>query len=331
MPQRAGENLGSPSMPHIFRLCLAVSACLSLAGPATAQSLSERRAAKETPATEIEVACGKIDKENCAIVVPEINAKTVPVGVRLKPLESKGSVESVNGLCDGDVKIAVVQMDVLVQRSAKPDCAGKIVGLGSPLYPYEGFMVVREETREDKFGDMVGSLKGGAVLRVAAGGAGSGGEATLRAILATAPEWKQIIDIQPDGSATALNKLRDREIDAFFVMDGPKSPLLQEVRETVDPKTKKRVFKFVDLRPGDKLLAAQFNGRPIYATATLEGGWFSAIKSISTPAVIAIRDDYYRAQPELAAKIRQAAEDALPAIAAKAGARPNWREDFERR
>src|SRR5664279_5089614 len=141
MPQRAGENLGSPSMPHIFRLCLAVSACLSLAGPATAQSLSERRAAKETSAAEIEVACGKIDKENCAIVVPEMNAKTVPVGVRLKPLESKGSVESVNGLCDGDVKIAVVQMDVLVQRAAKPDCAGKIVGLGSPLYPYEGFMV----------------------------------------------------------------------------------------------------------------------------------------------------------------------------------------------
>ena len=26
------------------------------------------------------------------------------------------------------------------------------------------------------------------------------------------------------------------EIDAFFVMDGPQSPLLQEVRETVDPK-----------------------------------------------------------------------------------------------
>lgn len=319
-------------MAHVFRLCFVLSAFFSLAGPGAADSLSERRAAKEAaPSTEIEVACGKLDKENCAIVVPAINAKTVPVGVRLKPLESKGSVESVNGLCDGDVQIAVVQLDVLVQRAAKPDCAGKVVALGSPLYPYQGFMVVREETREDKFGEMVGNLKQGAVLRVAAGGSGSGGEATLRAILVTAPEWKQLIDIQPDGSATALNKLRDRELDAFFVMDGPRSPLLQDVRETVDPKTKKRVFKFVDLRPSDKLLTLQFNGRPIYATATLEAGWFSAIKSISTPAVIAIRDDYYRAQPALAAKIRQAAEDALPAIAAKAGARPNWREDFERR
>jgi TRAP-type uncharacterized transport system substrate-binding protein len=319
-------------MPHVLRLCLALSASIALAGPVAAQSLSDRRAAKDAAsAAEIEIACGKIDKESCAIAAPEIGAKTAPVGVRLKPLESKGSVESVNGLCDGDVKIAIVQMDVMVQRLAKPDCTGKIVGLGSPLYPYEGFMVVREDARESKFGDMVGALKPGAVLRVAAGGSGSGGEATLRAILANAPEWKQVIDIQPDGAATALNKLRDREIDAFFVMDGPKSPLLTEVRETLDPKTKKRVFKFVDLRPNEKLLGLQFNNRAIYATATLESGWFSAIKSISTPAVIAIRDDYYRANPDIAAKIRQAAEDALPAIAAKAGARPDWRQDFSRR
>jgi TRAP-type uncharacterized transport system substrate-binding protein len=319
-------------MSHVFRLSVVLAAFFSLAGPGGADSLSDRRAAKDTaPTPEIEVACGKIDKENCAIVVPEIGAKTVSAGLRLKPLESKGSVESVSGLCDGDVQIAVAQLDVVVQRVAKPDCAGKVVGLGSPLYPYEGFMVVRDDTREDRFGDMVGDLKPGSVLRVAAGGSGSGGEATLRAILGATPEWKQVIDIQPDGAATALNKLRDRELDAFFVMDGPNSPLLTEVRETLDPKTKKRVFKFVDLRPSDKLLALQFNTRPIYATATLESGWFSAIKSISTPAVIAIRDDYYRAHPDLAAKIRQAAEDALPAIAAKAGARATWRDDFQKR
>ena len=189
-------------------------------------------------------------------------------------------------------------------------------------------MVVRDETREERFGEMVDRLKQGSVLRVAAGGPGSGGEATLRNLLAHAPGWRQAVDIEPDGATTALNKLRDHELDAFFVMDGPQSPLLQEVRETVDPKTKKRVFKFVDIRPGETLLALQFGGRVIYATATLESGWFRAIKSISTPAVIGIREDYYRAQPALSAKIRQAAEDALPTIAAKAGARPNWREDF---
>lgn len=113
-------------------------------------------------------------------------------------------------------------------------------------------------------------------------------------------------------------------------MDGPQSPLLQEVRETIDPKTKQRVFKFVDVRPNDKLLATPFNGRSLYATATLKSGWFSAIKSVATPAVIAVRDDFYRSYPAVAAKIRQAAEDALPPIAARAGARPDWAQDFER-
>ena len=51
----------------------------------------------------------------------------------MKPLELKGSVESVNGLCDGDVQMAAVQVDVLAVRSAKPDCAGKLVALGKPL------------------------------------------------------------------------------------------------------------------------------------------------------------------------------------------------------
>ncbi len=313
------------------RLAASVSAFLLATTSVFADSLSERRAAKEkTETVEVEIACGKLDKDNCAVVVPEINAKTVSQNVRLKPLESKGSVESVDGLCDGDVQMAVVQADVLAIRSAKPDCAGKVVALGRPLFPYEGFMVVRAESREDKFGDMISRLPPGKVLRVAAGGSGSGGELTLRNILASEPGWKEIIDIAPDGSETALNKLRDRQIDAFFVMDGPQSPLLQEVRETIDPKTKERIFKFVDIRPNDKLLAIPFNGRSLYATATLESGWFSAIKSIATPAVIAVRDDFYRSYPAVAGKIRQAAEDALPPIAARAGARPNWAEDFER-
>ena len=47
-----------------------------------ADSLSERRAAKEkVDMVEVEVACGKLDKENCAVVVPEINGKTVSQNV----------------------------------------------------------------------------------------------------------------------------------------------------------------------------------------------------------------------------------------------------------
>ena len=320
-------------MPRHPRLSIVASlAALAIAATASAESLSERRAAKEkTETVEVEVACGKLDKENCAVVVPEINSKTVSQNVRLKPLQSKGSVESVDGLCDGDVQMAVVQADVLAVRSAKPDCAGKVVALGAPLYPYQGFMVVRMDERNGKFGDMIARLAPGTVLKVAAGGSGSGGELTLRNILANAPEWKQLVDILPDGSETALNKLRDRQLDAFFVMDGPQSPLLQDVRDIVDPKTKDRIFKFADLRPDDKLFAIPFNGKSLYAVATLQSGWFSATKTISTPAVIAVRDDFYRTYPDVTGKIRQAAEDALPAIAAKAGAKPDWARDFDRR
>lgn len=299
--------------------------------PALAESLSERRAARDKAETvEIEVACGKLDKENCAIVVPELSSKTIANGVRLKPLESKGSVESLAGLCDGDVIAAVVQADVLARRAGQTDCVGAVALLGAPLYPYEGFMIVRADARENKFADMLANLKAGAVLRVAAGGAGSGGELTFRNLLAANPEWKQQVDLLPDGSATALNKLRDRQLDAFFVMDGPQSPLLQEVRDTIDPKTKERVFKFVDARPNEKLLSLQFANRQLYATATIEPGWFSAIKTVSTPAVFAIREDFYRHEPAVAAKIRQAIEDAQAAIASRAGARGDWRKDFER-
>ncbi len=317
---------------HPSRVVVPSLLALAFAFSASAESLSERRAAKEKAETvEVEVACGKLDKENCAVVVPEINSKTVSGNVRLKPLESKGSVESVDGLCDGDVQMAIVQADVLAIRAAKPDCAGKVVALGAPLYPYQGFMVMRADAREGKFGDAIARLAPGTVLKVAAGGSGSGGELTLRSILAAAPEWKQLVDITPDGSETALNKLRDRQIAAFFVMDGPQSPLLQDVRDTVDPKTKQRIYKFADLRPNDRLFAIAFNGRALYAPATLESGWFSATKTIATPAVMAVRDDFYRTYPEVTAKIRQAAEDALPAIAARAGAKPDWAKDFEAR
>src|SRR5208282_5952677 len=115
------------------RVAAIVSLLLLNAAPAGADSLSERRAAKEKAETvKVEAACGKLDKENCAVVVPEINAKTVSQNLRLKPLESKGSVESVAGLCDGDINIAVVQEDVLAARVEKPECAGKVALLGAP-------------------------------------------------------------------------------------------------------------------------------------------------------------------------------------------------------
>jgi hypothetical protein len=69
-------------MPRHCRLTVVVSAFLLAATPVWPDSLSDRRAAKEKADTvEVEVACGKLDKENCAVVVPEINTKTVTQNV----------------------------------------------------------------------------------------------------------------------------------------------------------------------------------------------------------------------------------------------------------
>jgi hypothetical protein len=60
------------------RYAAVILAILLSANQTRADSLSERRAAKEKVETiEGEIACGKLDKENCAVVVPEINSKTV--------------------------------------------------------------------------------------------------------------------------------------------------------------------------------------------------------------------------------------------------------------
>jgi TRAP-type uncharacterized transport system substrate-binding protein len=235
----------------------------------------------------------------------------------------------VKALCDGDINVAIVQEDVAKAIGSKPDCSGKISILGNSAgYPYQGYAIARASDPEDKFSDMVENLKEGTTIDVAAGGSGSGGEATLRAILASEPTWKQSVNIQSDGSLVALNKIRDNQIRVFFVMDGPHSPLLDDVRNTIDPKTKKPVFKFIDIRPNDKLLAVQFNGKNLYATAVVAEGFFSSTKTISTPAVVAVRNDFYSAQAETANKIRQGAEDATPVITAKAGANPRWKHNF---
>jgi len=193
----------------LARSSLAISASLLILACATAHadSLSDRRAAKsKTEAVEVEVGCGKLDKENCAIVIPAINEKTVSQNIRLKPLESKGSVESMDAICDGDIVMAVVQADVFARRSSQADCTGKVSVLGSP------YTLSRLCHRQGGQGGFVRPTHHGLAAGSAAAGRGGrlwlGGELTLRNILAKNPEWKQRVDIQPDNAATGLNKLR---------------------------------------------------------------------------------------------------------------------------
>ncbi|MBV8095744.1 MAG: hypothetical protein JO110_21455 [Acetobacteraceae bacterium] len=311
----------------------AALAALAVTHAASAETLSERRASRDKlKEVSLEVACGRADKENCAVVVPEVNVRTVANQVRLTPLESKGSVESIKGLCDGDVNVAVVQADAYAALSRSTSCSGKLAVLGPPVYPYLGFMVVSNERKsKDSFQGMVENPAEGKVLRIAAGGPGSGGELTLRTVLNQHPDWKSRVSIEPDGADTALNKVADGQLDAFFVMDAPKSPLIDLVRQTTNPKTHKPTFKFVDFRPSGATKEMTFNnGWPVYATMTVAPGVFSSTKTIATPAITAVRNDWYQENPHVASVIRQGLEDASATIAAGTGAPTEWKNSFTR-
>ena len=298
---------------------------------AQAQSLSERRKSKEQAVQfTAEVAAGRPDKEGFAVVIPALNDRLGDKNISLTRLSGKGSVESVDALCDGDVNMAVVQADVLVQRvtgvnSNKSDCSNKLVILGPALWPYVIYAIaLNDDKAPDSLDGMYSNLRPGNSLRIAAGGGGSGGEQTLRNILGANSEWKQATSIQPDGADTAFSKMKDKEIDVFIVADGPHSPLLNQVRDEINPDTKKPRYKFVSVE-SPKLMRATYNrGQKLYGSYKLSGGWFGSRNTIVTVGVLAVRDDYYRANGAVMGNVRQAEEDSLPDIATKTGADTNW-------
>ncbi len=310
----------------IARLRAAAFTALALAAPPLAAEPSSQRAVK--PAVEtIDVACGRLDKQSCAVVLPELNAKIASAGVRLAPRATQGSVESLKSLCAGETPMAIVQEDALVAQLRAPKCAGELRMLGAPLYPYQGFLIVRANVRSSSFADMAQSAQG--PLRIAAGGPDSGGDLTFRNILAAAPKWKEAVEITPDEPLTALKKLVAGQVDGVFIMDGPRSTLVKAARAMADPKTKRPAFKFLDLGP-DAATLAELRRMGLYSTAKIGSRWFRAIRTIASPAVIVIRDDAFRNRPEVATTIKRASEAALPIIAAEVGAPSDWRRDFDR-
>ncbi len=311
----------------IAHLCAVVVAlALGAAAPLSAQTTQRARA---KPGVEtIEVSCGRLDKQACAVVVPQLNAKLAAAGVRLAPRASQGSVASLKHLCAGEAPMAIVQEDALVAQ-LRERCGGALEMIGAPLFPYQGFLIVRAMTRSGSLADLAQGLKPPALLRIAAGGPDSGGDLTLRNILAASPQLREAVEITPDEPAAALKKLAAGQIDGVFIMDGPRSQLVKAARVLADPKTKRPAFKFLDLGP-DAARLAELRRMGLYSTANIGARWFRAIRTIASPAVIVIREDAFRNRPEVAEAIKRASQDALAAIAAEIGAPADWRRDFDR-
>jgi hypothetical protein len=318
------------------KVFLAAAFAAVISAPAfAAESLDDIMPSVSGFSTEVHVACGSIKKANCDKVLPRIAEQSVPKGVRIIPVESKGTVHSANALCKvpDRVQAAIGQRDGFDEVRRQTECVGSIDLVGKPLYPYFGYMVTLASKDFDSLNEMVEKTPQGKFRSIAAGQIGSGGQTTLGYMLNNIPAYKQTILPQPYDQNTALDKLVEGGIDAYFVMDGPGSALIEDIAKRTDDK-KKPIFKFVEINmPSDFYKSVKdWNGKPMYYKSKLESGGilgFGSKDTISTDAVLVVANKYNQGNPGTKATsiIRESADKAEAAIRADVNAPKDWNAD----
>ncbi len=319
-----------------MRLFAALSAlALVAAGPLFAQSLSERLAQQHPEAAQItvRVAAGVKTKANYGQVVPILAQQLSGTDVTVVPDESTGSFMSATGVCLGLDEAAIVQRDAASERAHTSDanaasCTGKYVSLGRPLYPYYGFWVVRADAPFSRVSRQIEKVGDGQVLNVAAGEEGSGGQITLRNMLATDPRWQSAVHPTTDGGTAALRMLRDKNIDAFFLMDDRNSTMIeQSIKAQVDERGRP-IFKFLEINPPGKFFAeTDWTGKKMYQKEALTKGWFGGINTVSVDAVFIVNKAWWRKNASTRAAVEElgkAIDTASAAIRAATHTPADW-------
>ena len=310
---------------------------LALCPPATlrAQSLAERLAKQHPEAAEttVRVAAGVRTKGNYAQVVPILAQQLAGTSVTLVPDESTGSFMSATGVCLGLDEAAIVQRDAASERAHISDsnaasCTGKYVSLGRPLYPYYGFWVVRADTPFSRVSGQIDHVGAGQVLNVAAGEDGSGGQITLKNLLGADPRWHSAVHPTTDGGAAALRMLRDKNIDAFFLMDDRNSEMIEQaIKGQVDERGR-NIFKFLAINAPAKFFEqTDWTGKRMYQPEALTNGWFGGINTISVDAVFIVGKSWWHKDASTRAAVEQlgkAIDTAGSAIRAATHTPANW-------
>jgi len=311
----------------------AVFFSLSSIMPAFALNLSDQLHANDTAThVDMNVACGKLDKSNCAQVLPRIAEQIAAFNVGLNPAESDGSLDSAKAVCQGLVPAAIVQRDAADFAARK--CPGKIEGVGKALYPYYGFLVIRADAPYDTLEKLVRHLPAGKTLNIAVGTSGSGGAVTMGYILDSNSEWKRAITMQYQDD-TALQELRDGNIDGFFIMDAPGSPKIEKIKEETDAKGHP-VFQFADVRPGDAFYSIKdWSGKNLFQEETVIHGFFRDTRSVSVDAVVivgrAFHDDRAHSGPKTVEALGVAIDKAVGTIRTDTKAPKDWQPAAFRR
>jgi TRAP-type uncharacterized transport system substrate-binding protein len=308
---------------------------LALTTAAHAQSLAERLAQQhpEAAAVTIRVAAGVKTKGNFSQIVPIIAQQLANSNITVVPDESTGSFMSATGVCLGLDEAAIVQRDAASERAHTSDrnaasCLGKYVSLGKPLYPYYGFWVVRADSPFSRVPGQIASIHEGQTLNVAAGEDGSGGQITLHNLLASDPRWQSAVHPTSDGGSAALRMLRDKNIDAFFLMDDRSSAMIeQSIKGEVDERGRP-IFKFLAINPPEKFYAQlDWTGRKMYQPEKLTSGWFGGVNTISVDAVFIVSKSWWRhdaASRQAVDELGHALDTAEPAIRAATRTPGNW-------
>lgn len=324
---------------HSFKkwvMFASLAAAIALSHTAKAQDLDSMMGASTNQFSDnVDVACGVLTKANCALVLPKIAHYSVPQGVTISPIESHGSLQSAEAVCKGIIQSAIGQMDAFSLVENSTACASSFQQIGSPLYPYYGYLVVLASNPANSMDDLVNNVQQGQTLNVADGKMGSGGQVTFQALLAADPNWKRVVAESDEDQDSALGNLSDGTLDAYFVMDGPGSALVSTIKNSVD-KNGNKVYKFLDISPDSSFFnELDFNGKPLYQSLILKSGWFIDTHTISTNAVLIVNTSWANGQSwgsnpadsnstQAVNVLRQAQDQAEAAIMASTLTPPNW-------
>jgi TRAP-type uncharacterized transport system substrate-binding protein len=305
-------------------LVLFFSMALSRGYAQTAPSLDSLMPDNTQFSATMTVACGDLQKSNCAQVLPHIAYYSVPQGVTLNPIASKGSVQSAFGVCKGVVNAAIGQADAFSYVADTTACTASYDTIGAPLYPYFGYLITSAKNSANSLNDLVNNTPDGQSVTIADGKIGSGGQITFGNILATDTEYKQKISEVPEDQNIALGAIQDGSLSGYFIMDSPGSPLIVSIKSATD-KNGKPLYKFLDIRPSDQFFALQdWNNKPMYQAVTISSGFFSDKKTVSTNAVIIVNHSYFNSNSQAVNYLRGAADQADAAIRAATLTPSNW-------
>ena len=174
--------------------------------------------------------------------------------VKLRQRESDGSVENARVLGRGEADYAIIQADVAAAALAGEDVFAKGGALADlravgGLFPEAVHVVVLADSPLRAIADLRGK-------RVGIGAPESGTRFDTIAVLdAHGLKVTDLGEARQDGSATAITRLKNRQLDAIFMTTGAPARLLQQLATTAAgirllPVADASTQRLLELRPG---------------------------------------------------------------------------------